>query len=171
MVASWLEAGSKRRLKKLGLSMVNLSHRGLLRLLRPLAKGRAPIMLRLDLSANAVEAVDGVAAELEEGLALAPPPPAPAGATTTTTTGAAAAAAAAGGGADGVGTGGVRVLDALWAAALCAMPHLMELELRDSGVEGEVTRALARALARGAGRRFKRVSLGGCSITDQGACD
>lgn len=88
-------------------------------------------MLRLDLSANGVEAVDGVAAELEEGLALAPPPaPAPPAAP--------AGAAAAGGGAQqaaggGVGGGGVRVLDALWAAALCGMPHLMELELRDSG--------------------------------------
>lgn len=82
-------------------------------------------MLRLDLSANGVEAVDGVAAELAEGLALAPPaPPAPVAA--------AAAAPAVVGGAGG-GGGGVRVLDALWAAALCGMPHLMELELRDSG--------------------------------------
>lgn len=38
LVAAWLEGTSKRRLKKLGLSMVNLSHRGLLRLLRPLAQ-------------------------------------------------------------------------------------------------------------------------------------
>ena len=88
-------------------------------------QGRAPIMLRLDLSANGVEAVDGVAAELAEGLSLAPPPPpAPVVAAA-----AGAVAAPAGGG----GGGGVWVLDALWAAALCGMPHLMELELRDSG--------------------------------------
>ena len=162
-MASWLEQGGNkpRRLKKLGLSMVNLSHRGLLRLLRPLAQGRAPIMLRLDLSLNSVETVDGVAAEIQEALAITNAPAAAAAAEDDPPPAAAAGAGA-------VAGGGIRVLDALWAAALCAMPHLMEIELRDSGVEGEVTRALARALARGAGRRLKRISLGGCSITDQG---
>lgn len=133
--------GQQRRLKRLGLSTINMSEKGLMHLLRPLAKGKCPILLRVDLSGNAC--------------------------------------GSSGGGGDGGGGGGMeegggvgegtkrKYKEALWTAALCGMPHLLELDLNESGVEGEVTLALARSLIKGAGRKMKRLSLGGCSLTDQ----
>ncbi len=131
LLVSWLEGGhaAPRRLKRLGLSAMNMSDQGLMHLLRPLAKGRCPILLRLDLSRNVC--------------------------------------GRGGDGTDGDGDGKKAWQQAVWRAALVGMPHLLELDLSDSGVEGEVTLALAQALVKGACRKLKRLSLGGCSLTDQ----
>ena len=128
----------QRRLKRLGLSTINMSEKGLMHLLRPLAKGTCPILLRVDLSGNACGSSSSSSVGGE------------------------------GGREEGVGEGTKRKYkEALWTAALCGMPHLLELDMNESGVEGEVTLALAHALKKGAGRKMKRLSLGGCSLTDQ----
>lgn len=41
-------------------------------------------------------------------------------------------------------------------------------DLRDSGFEGDVTRGLAKAFTRLKQSKFRRISLGGCSLTDEG---
>lgn len=150
LLVSWMEGtagGSssssgqwqQRRLKRLGLSTINMSEVGLMHLLKPLAKGKCPVLLRMDLSGNSCGSSGG----------------------------------GGDGGGDMEGVGGVgegtkrKYKEALWTAALCGMPHLLELDLNESGVEGEVTLALARSLTQGAGRKMKRLSLGGCSLTDQ----
>lgn len=115
LLCSWMEQTNRRRLKRLGVGSINMSEQGLAHLLGALAKGRCPILLRVDMSCNNCG-----------------------GSGSGSSTGA-------GGGSSSIsiatteGGRGGKPYEALWTAALCAIPHLLELELRDSGVEGEVT--------------------------------
>jgi len=124
-----------RRLRRLGLSSINMSQEGLMYLLRLLASGRCPSLLRVDLSGNACgcggkDTVWGMPGAPSEEARK-------------------------------------RYLEALWTAALYRTPNLLELDVGESGVEGEVCLGLVNAWRHGACRKLKRLSLGGCPLTDK----